>query len=287
MEENASSHRSSALYLVAAAVLWGFNGTLTKLIVWEGLTCAILRGCLTFFLLLIFVPRKLWQIRYNRYKVLCGLCYCAEGLLLIVSMKYTTAANATVLQNTSPVFIMLFNLLFWHILPRKTDILLCLVLFLGIVLTFAGSLAQGGTRGNVLACLAAVFYAGVFFFSRHSAVDDAVEPIIIGNAMYLLLLPLCFRDPAFLSPTLSSWAGQAALSLCGGFGAWMCFSQGIRYTPALAANFITMLEPITSAAIAFIVLGEAPDTLSLIGCGIVIVALLVYEIRGGDRGESV
>lgn len=274
------------LFLVTTAVLWCFNGVLTKYITWSGFTCAVLRGVMTLICMSLVLRRKVWKIKMNRYKFICGFCFMVQGLLFILALKYTTAANATVLQNTSPLYIMLFNAVLIKKYPKKQDILACVALLAGVGIAFAGSIEGGGALGNCMALVSAFFYAGVFFFSKMPQVDDPVEPPLLGNAFYLFLLPLCFLDPAFPSTEPRVWIAQIVLSVVCGAGAWLCFSKGIRYTPALTANFITMIEPVGSAILAFLILREQPTLVSLVGCIVVIITLIIYNIWQAKHGQE-
>jgi DME family drug/metabolite transporter len=74
------------------------------------------------------------------------------------------------------------------------------------------------------------------------------------------------------------WLAQIALGVFCGAGAWLCFSKGIQHTSALTANFITMIEPVGSAILAFLILNERPTAVALVGCGIVLVTLVFYNL---------
>ena len=265
-------------YLVLTALFWSMNGVLIKYIPWSAFTCAIIRGTITFVCISLVCRCKVWKIKMNRYKLMCSICYLLQGLLFHVAMKYTTAANATVLQNTSPLYIMGFNALLLHKYPKRQDLTACVTLLLGVGLAFAGSVNGGGTIGNCIALISALFYAGVFFLSKMPQVGDAIEPVILGNGYYVLMLPLCCLDSAFPNPEPSVWAAQIVLSLVCGAGAWILFSKGIKHTSALTANFITMIEPVGGAVLTFLFLNERPTALSLVGCGIVLMTLVFYNL---------
>ena len=158
---------------------------------------------------------------------------------------------------------------------------------IGVGITFAGSLETGGTLGNCLALIGALFYAGVFFLSKMPQVDHPIEPVLLGNGYYMLLLPLCFLDPNLPHQEPNVWMAQLALGLFCGGAAWLCFDKGIRHTSALTANFITMIEPVGSAVLTFLLLNERPSILSLVGCTIVLVTLVLYNIRqAGDTAQE-
>ena len=273
-------------YLVATALFWCFNGVLTKYIPWSAFTCAVIRGAITFVCISLVRRCKVWKIKLNRYKMLCSICYLLQGMLFFFALKYTTAANATVLQNTSPLYIMLFNAVLLKKYPKKQDVLACVALLLGVGIAFAGSMDGGGTLGNCMALISALFYAGVFFLSKMPQVDNAIEPVLLGNGYYVLLLPLCFLDSAFPVMDTGVWLAQIALGVFCGAGAWLCFSKGIQHTSALTANFITMIEPVGSAILAFLILNERPTAVALVGCGIVLVTLVFYNLWQAKSGAE-
>ena len=268
--------RIAPLFLFFSALMWSTSGIFTKSLEWNGVCLATLRGiiaCVASAMLL-----RGTKIRFNRRKVLAAFCYFVQGTLFMCANKFTTAANATVLQNTSPLWIILFNAFISRKRPTKLELITCACLFLGVALAFVGNMGGGGWLGNIFALTSAVFYAGVFFLSK---AEDAnpLESLFLGNGMYVLLLPFLVTDPVVLSTTLPQWGFLIAFAALSGVGAWLCFTVGIKHTSALQANFITMTEPVMAPIWTFLVLGETLPPLSLIGCTFVIATLLVYHVR--------
>ena len=264
------------LFLFFAALMWSPSGIFTKSLSWNGVCLATLRGVIAFTASAILLRGR--KIRLNRQKVLAGFCYFVQGTLFMCANKYTTAANATVLQNTSPLWIILFCVLMLKKRPTKLEIITCACLFLGVAVAFAGNMGGGGWLGNVFALVSAVFYAGVFFLSK-GADADPLESLCIGNAMYFLLVPFCVTNEAVLHTTLPQWGFLIAFATLSGVGAWLCFTVGIKHTSALQANFITMSEPVMAPIWTFLFLGETLGPLSLVGCAMVIGTLLWYHIK--------
>ena len=272
--------RIAPLFLFFSALMWSTSGIFTKSLEWNGVCLATLRGiiaCVASAMLL-----RGTKIRFNRRKVLAAFCYFVQGTLFMCANKLTTAANATVLQNTSPLWIILFNAFISRKRPTKLELITCACLFLGVALAFVGNMGGGGWLGNIFALTSAVFYAGVFFLSK---AEDAnpLESLFLGNGMYVILLPFLVTDPVVLSTTLPQWGFLIAFAALSGVGAWLCFTVGIKHTSALQANFITMTEPVMAPIWTFLVLGETLPPLSLIGCAFVIVTLLIYHIRSAKH----
>ncbi len=270
------NRRLAPLLLFFSALLWSTSGIFTKSVAWSGLSLAVLKGVIAFFVFLLLSRGR--RIRITPKKLLAAFCYFMQGTLFMLANKLTTAANATVLENTSPLWIILFGAVLLRKRPSRLELVTCACLFLGVALAFMGNMGGGSWLGNTISLISAAFYAGVFFLSKDDEVDP-LETLVLGNAMYLPLIPLLLMDAAVPVTPAGQWVFLLAFALLGGAGAWMCFSLGIRHTSALQANFITMSEPVMAPLWTFLFLGERLSPMSLVGCAIVIGTLLIYHIR--------
>lgn len=287
------------VYIILAAVCWSVVGLFTKHIAWNGFTIGIARGVIAFFAMLAIVrrfPRKL-----NKVKVVTAFCYFAQGLLFVVANRYTTAANATVLQNTSPIYIMIFTAIIAKKLPRRRDIITCFVMLAGVVLSFMGtftaesamsslagntltaatvpagaSFMSSGMFGNICAIVSGIFYAGVYFSSRRPGAD-ATDSTILGNMFYLVLIPLIFLDKSVKGSTSEDIIFAVLLGIMLAV-AWFFFSKGIKTVDSLSASFLAMLEPVLAPIWTLIFLHELPGAWSIVGDVIVLGALIIYQI---------
>ena len=270
-----NSKKSGPIFIFLSAFLWSLSGIFTKSVAWNGVCLATLRGVIAFGCASILLRGK--KIQLNRVKILCAICYFVQGVLFMCANKYTTAGNATVLQNMSPLYIILLNALINKTPPKKNEILVCLLLFLGVGLAFAGNIGGGAALGNLFAILSALFYAGVYFFSKQDGAEP-LESLLIGNGCYLILLPVFLTNQTVLHTSLHDWIFLLIFAFLTCFGAWYCFTIGIKYTSALQASFIALSEPVMAPLWTYLFLGEQISTLSFIGCAIVIITLLVYNI---------
>lgn len=273
------------LFIFLSAFLWSLSGIFTKSVAWNGVCLATLRGIIAFIVSLFLVRGR--KIRLNTVKILCGICYFLQGILFMCANKYTTAGNATVLQNMSPFYIILLNAVINHKKPTKKELIVCLILFLGIGLAFAGNLGGGAALGNIFAMLSALFYAGVYFLSKQDGADP-LESLVIGNACYLFLIPVMVTNPTVLHTGASEWAFLIFFAALSGIGAWLCFAEGIKYCTSLQASFIALAEPVMAPIWTYLFLHEEISMLSLAGFLIVIGTLAVYNITmvHNKQGQS-
>ena len=275
------------LYLVAAAILWSMAGVLTKFIPWSATSVACLRGLIAAMIQMAY--SHTWKIKLTKPILLTAVCYLGETLLFTFANKMTSAGSAIVLQNTSPLYIMLMGLIVLKQKPSKLDCCVGVVIFSGILLsmidTFRGGELPGSNPilGNLLALASGVFYAGIFFTSRLPGAD-ALQSTILGNLMYVFFIPMLFTDQAIMNPAstgVPAWQSWLAIFFMGSCQlglSWICFSRGIKTTPSLQASFITMIEPVLNPILALLLLGEAMGTLSVIGSALVVVTIVVHNV---------
>ena len=283
------------IYLVAAAILWSMAGVLTKFIPWSATSVACLRGLIAAMVQMAY--SRTWKIKLTKPIILTAVCYLGETLLFTFANKMTSAGSAIVLQNTSPLYIMLMGLIVLKQKPSKLDCCVGVVIFSGILLsmidTFRGGELPGSNPmlGNLLALASGVFYAGIFFTSRLPGADS-LQSTILGNLMYVFFIPLLFTDQAIMNPAstrVPAWQSWLAIFFMGSCQlglSWICFSRGIKTTPSLQASFITMIEPVLNPILALILLGEAMGTLSVIGSALVIVTIVVHNVLTAKKAEK-
>ena len=283
------------IYLVAAAILWSMAGVLTKFIPWSATSVACLRGLIAAMVQMAY--SRTWKIKLTKPIILTAVCYLGETLLFTFANKMTSAGSAIVLQNTSPLYIMLMGLIVLKQKPSKLDCCVGVVIFSGILLsmidTFRGGELPGSNPmlGNILALLSGVFYAVIFFTSRLPGADS-LQSTILGNLMYVFFIPLLFTDQAIMNPAstgVPAWQSWLAIFFMGSCQlglSWICFSRGIKTTPSLQASFITMIEPVLNPILALILLGEAMGTLSVIGSALVIVTIVVHNVLTAKKAEK-
>ena len=130
--------------------------------------------------------------------------------------------------------------------------------------------------GNVLAILSGVFYAGIFFSSALPGAD-VLQSVILGNTIYLLLTPFLLLDRSFMHPTKEAWIAMLFMGVFQLGFSWLFFSRGIKTTTPLAANFITMVEPVLSPIWAFLFLNEALGRYAILGAVVVVGSITMYN----------
>ena len=275
----------SGLLVFLASVCFSTGGLFIKLIPWSPLAINGARNLIGAAVIGIYLLVTRHRIVFSRRVLIGALSMIGVTTLFAVSNKLTTAANTIVLQFTAPVFVILFMAVIYRQKPGRADLLTCFLVLLGVVLFFVDGIRAGNLAGNVLAVLSGVCYAGVFMMNTGENAD-AISSCFLGQLTAgVLLTPLCFRETDFSLPVM---AAVFALGVIQVGGAYILLSIGIRKTPPVTASLITGLEPIMNPLLVAAFYGERVTTLSVIGCVIVVLTILAYNVwlaKGRDGKE--
>ena len=196
--------------------------------------------------------------------------YSACLTTFVVATKWTTAANAIFLQYSGVVWVLLLSPAVLKEPFRARDAAAVGVALGGMTLFFAGHFGPGG-RGDLLALLSGVFFAGLVLSLRKERDAGAVAAVTYGNVLTAAALFPFVGDDLALS-------GRSALvlSLLGVFqlaGAYALFLRGLKHVTATRAAIIGMAEPVANPLWVFLLVGERPALLSLLGGAIVLGAI--------------
>ena len=274
MKDFSACARLAPLFLFCSALFWSTNGIAAKCFGWDPICIATLKGLIALIGFLLLMRGR--KFKPTPLKLFTGFCYFGQSMLIMCANRFTTAANAAVLQNTSPLGIILLNLTVNKKAPTRREWIVCACLLFGVMLACAGSFGNSSAFGNALALFSMCFYACLFWLSdREDA--DTVESFVYGNALFLFTLPYFLKNDTVRMTGAGSFLLLVLLTGLSGIGAWLCFSIGIKNTSALKANFITMAEPVLAPVWTFLLLGERIGTSSFIGCAIVLLTIAVYN----------
>lgn len=278
-EGSAKQQRSAMLQMLLCASMWSIAGILIKLIPWSALGIAGWRGLLCAGVLMVYVKLSKTPLRIGRRALVTAFFICATSLCFVLANKLTTAANAIVLQFTSPVFILSYNVLFLRQRITRGDIAAVLLTMGGVALFFFDQLAPGHLLGNFVAILAGVFCAGMFISIGSGPEEERVSGTILGH-----LFTAAVGITAFFLAKPAQVSGSAVLCvvILGVFQLglpYILFLHSSKHCPPLACNLLSVAEPLLNPVWVFIFDGEAPGLFALLGAVMVIVSVTVWSVH--------
>jgi drug/metabolite transporter (DMT)-like permease len=258
----------AVLFLVVAAVLWSSGGLLIKLVAWNPLAIAGTRSAIAALVMLAF--RRKMHFNLGPAQLGGAACYAATVILFVIANKWTTAANAILLQYTAPVYVALLSTWFLKERISRSDLIAVFTALGGMILFFLDDLSSGGLWGNAIAILSGVAFAGTALCLRKQKEGSPLESLFIGNIIaFLIGLPFILRS----SPTAAGWLGLVLLGVFQLGFSYILYAEAIKHVTALEATLVPVIEPILNPIWVFMLLKERPGAWAVLGGVIVLLSV--------------
>lgn len=273
--------KKGILYAAAAALIWSTGGVFIKLVDAPGIYIAMARSLVAGLVFLPFV--KIKKIRWSRSLFLLVICYAYTLIGFVMSTKLTTAANAIILQYTSPIWLFVF----YAVRYKRFDIRKVLPVALvtaGIIIFLFEPKSGTNIIGNLLALSTGVAFAGVAHFSAKDHGTSGPGLISICNlATFMLALP-------FVSDALGTTASLDLRSIIGilFLGAfqiaigYVFYIRSLKHISPLDTSLICLLEPLTNPIWVLIFIHEIPTVFAIVG-SVFVLAGIIANITGDRR----
>lgn len=268
--------------MLTCAALWSTAGIMIKLLPWNGFAVAGLRSLIAGSTIAVYMLVRKHRFILNRRTLVSGVFTACVYTCFAVSNKLTTAANAIVLQFTSPVFIVIFTALIYKTRIRKADAAVVTLTLLGIALFFFDQLQPGYILGNLVAIAAGMFMAGMFMAVGELEGEQRFSGILIGQCLtFLVGLPfIIVTKPVFTTTATLSILTLGVFQL--GIS-YILYVKSSRYCPPLACCLLGAVEPLLNPVWVLIFDGEKPGIFALIGGVIVVVSITLWCIFGKEQ----
>jgi drug/metabolite transporter (DMT)-like permease len=258
----------AVLFLVIAAVLWSLGGLLIKLVTWNPLAIAGTRSAIAALVMLAF--RRKMHFNLSPAQLGGAFCYAATVILFVIANKWTTAANAILLQYTAPIYVALLSTWFLKERITRSDLVTIFAAIGGMVLFFLDDLSRGGFWGNIIAILSGIAFAGTALCLRKQKEGSPLESLFIGNIIaFLIGFPFMLQSP----PGATGWIALLALGIFQLGFSYILYAEAIKHVSALEAILIPVIEPVLNPIWVFLLLREKPGTWAILGGVLVILSI--------------
>jgi drug/metabolite transporter (DMT)-like permease len=275
---------TAMLMLLLTAALWSLAGILIKYIDWNPMAINGVRSIIAVIVIYpLFIRKK--KIVWSRPLIFGALAYAVTVMSFVTANKLTTAANAILLQYTSPLFVALFSIWLLKEKIRLLDWISIAFILGGMCLFFLDDLTPGNMAGNLLGILSGIAFAFLAIFLRMQKDASPVVSIFLGNVLTSLIgIPFMFKNV----PGLNDWIALFILGLFQLTIPYILFSFAIKHVSALESMLIPMVEPLLNPIWVLIFLHERPGEWALAGGAIVLLSVvargyIVYRRSSKER----
>jgi drug/metabolite transporter (DMT)-like permease len=211
----------------------------------------------------------------------------AGSIGYVLSLQYTSVANAVFMLGASPFFAALLGRVVLGETIRGATALAMAAALLGILVMVGGGLVVGTIRGNLLALGASVGFAVFSVLLRRGRARDMLPcAAISGMVSALIALPVVLAG----APSIANALGVSPrdLALCAVMGAAQVggglalFTLGARHVPVAELTLLSLTELALAPIWVWLALGEVPSGYTVLG-GAIIVAAITYQALSGAR----
>ena len=225
--------------------------------------------------------------RVRWWLTIAGLFFAADLAVWHWSIKITSVANATLLANLAPVFVVLAG---WMLFDQRfrADFLLGMALALSGALVLMGdSLSFSGIRvtGDLLGVLTAAFYAGyiVAVTRLRAVVSTATVMFWCAVISSIALLPVVLLSGENLLPaTPGGWTVLIALAVISHVGGQGLIAYALAHLSAAFGSVSLLWQPVAAALFAWVILQE-PLGLRQAAGGIIVLSGIYLARRASLR----
>lgn len=273
-----TTERKGVLFVFFAAVLYSIGGLCIKVIPWHSLSINGGRNLVAILVVGGYLLLKGHKPRWNRWIALGAACICGTNILFTMANKMTTAANAIVLQFTSPIWIVLLSALFLKKRFRRMDLTAVALTFVGIALFFADGLSGGHAAGDLVALGAGLSFGCYYISLGDCSEAERMSAVELGHILtFLVGLPVLL-----FTPLAFSWRIGLSMLTLGVLQLgipYVLLAHASGWCPPLICSLLGALEPLLNPLWVAIFDGEIPGLPALLGGVIVIASIVVWYVR--------
>ncbi len=240
----------------------------------------------TLFLTPFFIrqQKKLAPInkKYLIIPLLAGIFTAFDFAFWNSSLKYTTAANATLLGNTSPLWVALFALFFFREKLRG-------IFWVGLTLALAGAALVMGSDflthptlglGDLMASTAAIFYAAYQLTTQRGRRD--IDPFrytwLVGvSATIGMFIMNIVLGNSFTGYSTQTWVIFFTTAIVSQMIGYLAITYALGHLPASIVSPTLIGQPILTTILAIPMLGEIPNATQWLGGAIALAGIYIVN----------
>lgn len=259
------------LALLATVFLWSLSVVIVRAVV-VSVSPIILHFLRILIASLVFLPfflkTKAWHKPQFMKAVLLSLFATGNMWFFMWGIQYTSATASQLIYAFMPILIVIIDSFYHKIRHPWQKITGVMVGFVGLTyILYLSAIEKGITiigdiKGNLAILVAMFSWLTYIYFSKK--LSKQFSPLelssisIIGSLSIALILFLMTFNESYFNFIFDTRVILASLyvGICGTFLASLLYQYAIKYLPPLTVSLSSYIQPITTAILAIIFLGE-------------------------------
>ena len=292
-----STMKKGIVFTLLGATCWGLSGVLGEYLlnisridpVWIIANRLFFSGIAMVVMLFLKDKHNLMRVFSNKIDILKLLNFSFFGLLIcqgtfFLTIKYTNAGMATVIQYIGPVIIMLYYCIIGRRWPLPREVIAIVVSLFGTVLIathFDFSKLNISTLGLFWGVLSAFGLASYNIFSISLTTKYGVMPIMAWGLLIAGVVVYFATGSNYIPDNfkLIDFICMSGVVIIGTILSFSLYLEGVRLIGAVTGSIIGCFEPIAAIIFSFLLLGTTFGTIDLIGAAFILSAVIVLSKR--------
>ena len=228
-----------------------------------------------------------FRLRILRDSMWGGIALGADIALFFSAVKLTSIVNATIIGSMQPIVVGVIAARFFGERIGLRNVAWSLVALAGTVVVVAAGAESDASdlRGDLLALAAMLSWSAYFITSKNSKKTMTSTEFTAGTALWTMAIcaPLGFAFGQDMSwPSLTNWGWLILMAATSGLIGHAMMNWSLVRIPLWVGSTFTLLIPVFSALLAWVVLGETLTAVQGLAMAVVIGALAVV-VRNQSR----
>lgn len=289
---------TGVFFAVLAACIYGCTGILGKITYAEGSNTIMLTWCRSLFsipVLYAVLKAKGESLRVEKHQlkslILLGITGASlTGMLLYGAYNYISVGLTTCIHFIYPVIVAVVCVVVFKEKISKTKVTAIVLSVVGLLMFLEKDLNLN-MMGIVLALLSGVAYSAYVIIMDKGGVRE-LHPLVISFycccvAAVVVGVYGLLTFHLTLAITPKGWFFMFLMAMCVSVGANSMIPVAVKNVGPTVTSILGMFEPISTVILGFLVLNETITARGLIGCALVIsaVVLLTLESSREKRQE--
>ena len=292
-----STMKKGIVFTLLGTTCWGLSGVLGEYLlniskidpVWIIANRLFFSGIVMVAMLFLKDKNNLVRVFSDKKDILKLLNFSFFGLLIcqgtfFLTIKYTNAGMATVIQYIGPVIIMLYYCVIGRRWPLPREVIAIVVSLFGTVLIathFDFSKLNISTLGLFWGLLSAFGLASYNIFSISLTTKYGVMPIMAWGLLIAGVVVYFATGSNYIPDNfkLIDFICMSGVVIIGTILSFSLYLEGVRLIGAVTGSIIGCFEPIAAIIFSFLLLGTTFGTIDLIGAAFILSAVIVLSKR--------
>jgi drug/metabolite transporter (DMT)-like permease len=249
------------------------------------------------YLIYLLYARLPFRYRGRDLKLLLILGFLSVPInqfAFLYGVKYTTATEAAILYSTAPILVLIVASIYLKekiTLPKIAGTLMAFVGVAVIILEKGLTIGISHLKGDLFVFVAVIAWTlyttlGRKLILRHGAINSAAFSALAGSAMFLPIGIWSSFKFNYSSLSAGQWGEVVYLSLITSIVGYMLWYYALGKVEASRVAVFTNGQPVTTAILAYIFLGQGISLTFAFGAMVTISGVIITQLNLRGRGRD-